>query len=274
MATYYAINEGGAWHAGSTWSTTATKDASRTGGATAPTSGDACILDDYSGNVTVSAGSSALTVTCTGYTGTLTYSTTNIALVVYGDVVYDSTMTLAGTGTLRTAGAGALTMDGLTFPGALYLGADLTLVEDVVVTGILTFSTTLTIAGAFDITCGTLKHMGGTVTFPDGHILTVTTAIAAGSAAFGTTTIQSTTAEVKAYIAYTGADASAIKVGGVAFTDIDFSTHSTPVTDLDNWYGGTLTRTVGITNRTSADIGGGVATARGAYGTRMLGIGV
>ena len=47
-----------------------------------------------------------------------------------------------------------------------------------------------------------------------------------------------------------------LQVFKVAFTDVDFSTYSTPVTGLDNWYGGTLTRCTGITNRTSADIGG------------------
>ena len=37
------------------------------------------------------------------------------------------------------------------------------------------------------------------------------------------------------------------------FTDVNASGSAI---GLDNWYGGTLTRTTNITNRTSADIGG------------------
>jgi hypothetical protein len=37
----------------------------------------------------------------------------------------------------------------------------------------------------------------------------------------------------------------------MTFTNIAFSV------PVDNWYGGTLTGTTNITNRTSADIGGG-----------------
>lgn len=90
--TYYAINAGGNWTAGGTWSVVSAKDASRVGGATAPTNADTCYLDDYSGNVTINGASACLTLDMNGngaYGGTLAFGT--------------QTLTVSGVATLRGA---------------------------------------------------------------------------------------------------------------------------------------------------------------------------
>ena len=149
MATYYAINAWWNRSAGSTWSTTATKDASRTGWATAPTSADTCILDDYSGDVTIDTTTCVCKIiNCTtngNYAWTLTFSTNNIlSTATAGSVVFASTMTLAGTGNLNVVGTNSLTSGWLTFPGSLtFTGASSTktLVDNWTVTWLFTSAT-------------------------------------------------------------------------------------------------------------------------------------
>ncbi len=94
MVTYYAVNAGGTWNTGATWSTISAKNATRVGGAVAPTSADTCILDDYSGNVTLNAGSVCLNIDENGngaYGGTLAFGTQT--LTVSGDATLRGAMT-------------------------------------------------------------------------------------------------------------------------------------------------------------------------------------
>lgn len=157
MATYYGINAGGNWSAGGTWSTISAKDASRVGGATAPTNADDCILDDYSGSVTVDTTSCvAKTVNCTvngNYAGTLTFTATK-TLACSGSVTFASTMTLSGTGRLVVNAAATFTSAGLTFPGDVTFSSSTTttLVGNLSITGVLTFGAGCIFAGAYDIT--------------------------------------------------------------------------------------------------------------------------
>lgn len=284
MATYYAVNAGGNWTAGATWSTTATKDASRTGGSTAPTASDDCIIDDYSGNVTVNANSVCKSLDCNGggaYVGTLTF-TAPFTLTVSGSVTFSTGMTVAGTGNLSIAAAGTLTSagvdvsiglltlagasaktlntDGTTWPSiAILSGAQtITLSSDLQCTTLDLNGNygNITFAGAYDITCAKLMAgYGGpqTTTIVSGQTLTVTTSLLMGCNYEHITTLKSSTASVAAYLTYQGTVANCA-VSGMAFTDIDASGSAQ---GIDNWYGQTLTRTTGITNRTSADIGGG-----------------
>jgi hypothetical protein len=255
MATYYAINAGGNWSAGATWSTVSAKDASRVGGSTAPTNADDCILDDYSGNVTVNTTTCACkSITCTGYTGTLTFTAAQ-RLIVSGDVVFSAGMALAGTGDLRFQATATLNMAGLTFPGSMSnnTSGTITLLADLVITGALTATNALlTFAGAFDVTCSSLRLYYGLI-IPSGQTLTITESITLMASIVTVPTIKSSTASSTAYLTYQGTVANCA-IAGYIFTDIDASGSAQ---GLDNWYGGTLTRTAGITNRTSADIGGG-----------------
>jgi hypothetical protein len=162
MATYYAINAGGNFSAGGTWSTTATKDASRTGGATAPTNADTCILDDYSGAVTVDHATACLCkiLDCTSngnYAAELTFTADKV-LFVSGNVIFSATMTIAGTGTLTINAACALT-PGVTFTGSVSLaGTTVTLGADWTITG------SLTSASGTNVMNGNTCYIGGSLT--------------------------------------------------------------------------------------------------------------
>jgi hypothetical protein len=162
MATYYAINAGGNFSAGGTWSTTATKDASRTGGATAPTNADTCILDDYSGAVTVDHATACLCkiLDCTSngnYASTLTFTAAKV-LFVSGNVIFSAAMTIAGTGTLTINAACALT-PGVTFTGSVSLaGTTVTLGADWTITG------SLTSASGTNVMNGNTCYIGGSLT--------------------------------------------------------------------------------------------------------------
>ena len=279
MATYYAIAAGGNWGAGGTWSTTATKDASRTGGATAPTASDDCIVDDYSGLVVVNATNCVCkTLTCTGNTAGMTFTAAQ-RLTASGSVTFDDTMgsNLTGTGELRFGATATLTMDGLTFPGSVSINGSITLTlgGTLTVTGWLTFMLGGSLSGAYSVTCANASFGPGTTSLVAGQTLTITSLLSAipGLYIGGYTrpALVSATPSSKTYLAYTGA-ASSISVFGAAFTDVDFSTYSTPVTNLGNWYGGTLTRCTGITNRTSADFATAAQAAKILDDTTISGI--
>jgi hypothetical protein len=67
--------------------------------------------------------------------------------------------------------------------------------------------------------------------------------------AFNSCTIRSTIASSDTFLTYQGTAANC-KIAGMTFTDVNASGSAQA---LDNWYGGTLTRTTNIINRTTAD---------------------
>jgi hypothetical protein len=280
MATYYGVNAGGNWATAGTWSTTATKDASRTGGASAPTNADDCVLDDYSGNVTVNTTSCvAKTLSCVvngNYAGTLTF-TSGQTLTVSGNVTFSSTMTLSGTGNLTINGASAtLTSAGiassitnLRFTASVTLHTNgttwnniaaannlqtWTLSSNLNCSGTLISSVLSAFAGAFDVSCGTLLYIntgGNSLNLVAGQTLSVSTAIYIGG---GNTSgssgciIRSATASSDAYLVYNGTRGNC-QIAQVKLTDIN-ATGSTQ--NLDTFCS-TLTRCTNITDRTPSD---------------------
>jgi len=114
-----------------------------------------------------------------------------------------------------------------------------------------------TFAGAYNITCDNLGGIhrggGGNLIIPSGQTLTITTSLTLGNTVNYVSLIKASTPSSSAYLVYSGTVANC-KIFMTTFTDIDASGSAQ---GLDNWYGGTLTRCSGITNRTSADIGGG-----------------
>ena len=279
MATYYGVKGSSNWNSGN-WSTTATKDASRTGSGVTPAATDDCILDDWSsdgGSVVWTI--NALTcvcksLTCTGYAGELATGTFGSQrLGISGSATFEGTgMTFSGTGEIRlNTTAATITCDGATIP---FLGINVAAVTlgDALLCGTLyNFGAALTFTGEHDITVASLFGTLG-ITWPGSQTITVGTAMHLKSAASGLGAGAFTMKSVSgtANLVYNGAAADCVVVG-VTFTDVAYSTTSGPVTALDNWYGGTLTRTSGITNRTSADIGGG---GGGVYRSHSIGIGV
>lgn len=250
MATYYGVKGSSNWNSGN-WSTTATKDATRTGSAVTPLATDDCILDDWTsdgGGVTWTVNATSCvckTLVCTGYAGAIAFTAAQ-QLAASGSVTFDGTHTISGTGTLRFNAAGTLTMDGITFPGNLTLGASFTLTipENTIITGTFTVAAvTSVLSGAFNLTCANLIITAtASLSLVAGKTLTVSTSITA--MANSTTTIKSVTASSDAFLLFNGL-ASACKVGGMTFTDINCANV------INNWYGGTLTRTTGIYNLTS-----------------------
>jgi hypothetical protein len=128
-AAITAAAGGGQWTAPTTWV-----------GGVVPTATDDVILDGTSGSVTVGTNGVGKTLTCTGYTGTLTISDLK-TLTISGSVVLVAGMGYAGTGTLKIDAAGNFDSGGLTITTSLTLGSfTTTFLSDVTVDGLLTQS--------------------------------------------------------------------------------------------------------------------------------------
>ena len=112
-------------------------------------------------------------------------------------------------------------------------------------------------SGAYDISCGTLiLQVGSTFSMVSSRTLSVSTSMFLEGINTDITTIKAVTTSTAFNLDYNGTAANC-QVYEVTFTDVDASLSAQ---GIDNWYGGTLTRTTNITNRTSADIGGGGTT--------------
>lgn len=256
MATYYGVKGSSNWNSGN-WSTTSAKDASRTGSGVTPTASDDCIIDDWTsdgGGViwTVNATSCVCkSLVCTGYAGDLAFTASQI-LAISGNITFANTMTISGTGILRPAASGTLTMAGLTFPGTVSFTSSLTvtLTGNLTITNGLDLLSTVTFAGAYNITCGNLLLGGSkTITLVSGQTLTILSSIVSAANQFGANKIQSGTASSSTAFIYQGTTANC-KIAGMQFTDIDASSSSVPIF---NWGGGTLTRCTNIYNATALD---------------------
>lgn len=136
MANRYAVAAGGNWTANATWSTT-------DGGmpdTVAPTASDDVFLTSNSGNVTISATSVGKSLTCTGYTGTLTHNAFNLTISGSVTLVAGMTYTPLATSTLTINAAGTLTIGGKLLPllvlstGTTTLGDNLTFMDSKVIT--------------------------------------------------------------------------------------------------------------------------------------------
>lgn len=149
MANKFARAVGGNWDTDATWSTT------DGGGAdtTKPTSSDDVFLTATSGQVTINAAANCKTLTCTGYTNTLTHNT--FALNTFGNIVFVSGMTYTQvTGAyINFSTAGTLTTGGKTMP-SLIATAKITLGDNV------TFSAATTLYIKLD-SSGTALDMNG-----------------------------------------------------------------------------------------------------------------
>ena len=123
-ANRYARGVGGNWTDNATWSTTS-------GGAAdtvAPTASDDVFLDANSGQVTISAVSVGKSLTCTGYTGTLTHNAFD--LTISGNITLVSGMTYtpaSASSRLRFLAAGTFTSGGKTPWSVAVLSVNVTL---------------------------------------------------------------------------------------------------------------------------------------------------
>lgn len=286
MATYYAMNAGGNWQTAATWSTVADKDANRAANpaGSAPTNAIDCVIDDYSGNVTVDQTTCVCkSLDCTGHTGTLTFASGK-TLTASGSVTFVSGMTVSGTGYLTINAAGTVTTGGisveisrLTLSGASAktLNTNGTTWPSITITAgtqTITLSSALqcnyficstnfgaiTFSGAYNITsqnCSMGYLFSTSITFVSGQTLTITGSLVMfGKNYYNETeqvyTVKSGTASSKTYIRFTGSTSNCM-ISGITFTDVEFNI------PVYNYAGGTLTRTTNITNATMDDIGSG-----------------
>jgi len=158
MATYYFRSTGTNWGNAGDWS--ATPSPSYTAGAV-PTSADDAVFEAASANCIINAGATrnCVNLTCTSYTGTLTFNTN---LTVTGNVSLGSaSMTMAGTSTLALTPGTTLT---LTSAGCI-CAVPMSITRSTG-TATLTWGSNWTQSGAFTLSGTTAwTWNGNTVTF-------------------------------------------------------------------------------------------------------------
>ena len=253
MATYYPITQGGNWSAAGTWNTAPNQ---HTGNApNAPLASDDIVFDSHADHEVAidTATCVCKTLTCQDPGNAIAFTAGQI-LTVSGSVTFCAGMTLTGTGTLKIAAAATLTSNGNTFPGSInfaYIGT-ITLADALTLTDLLAISASATMAGNFNISCGSFRQDSGTeLILIAGRTLTIANGLSLnGVDDAWATNLKSSSQTVKANLIYNGTVANC-KVFAVTFGNIAYS--GAIVTNLDAWYGATLSCT-GITVRTSQDI--------------------
>ena len=188
MVTYYAMNAGGVWSAAGTWSSVAAKDVTRVSNGLVPTNAIDCVIDDYSGDLSVTATSSCKTAdfnTNGAYGGTLTI---NAALSASGSVTFSAGILLAGGAAsikiLNINSAATFTTQNKAIPFAVGLNASVVLVGNLSCTWVVIGTAAVTMTGNYDITCDyfiTNYSTASTFTLPNGRTLTISTGIAYGN---------------------------------------------------------------------------------------------
>lgn len=142
MASRYWVGGTATWDgtAGTKWATTS----GGAGGAAVPTAADDVFFDAASGavTVTVSSGSVALSINCTGFTGTLSGGGT---VTVSGSVTIVAGMTISGTFNWVINGTGTFTSGGKSFSTFTVNGSGIT----------VTLGSALSLSGEFQLTQGT-----------------------------------------------------------------------------------------------------------------------
>ncbi len=190
-------------------------------------------------NLTINTAGTITLGTNVGYlTGTLTYTSGTI-------VNTDSTLNLTGSSTLNTSGMTWNNISCLT-------ASTITLTSNLTCGGVLrTAGLSISFAGSYDISCATLRiDIGATITLVASRTLTASTNLWIQGGGSSTTTIRSSISSTATNLTFQGTSANQI-VSVATFTDINASGSAQ---GIDNWYGGTLTRTTNIINRTSSSI--------------------
>lgn len=170
MAVRYLISGGtGNWNSTSNWSATS----GGASGASFPIAGDDVIFDiaSLNANITINVASACATLTCSDYTGTLTFTST---LSTTGNLVFSTGMLTAGAGTLSfTTNTFSITSNGVSLRNVTGSGSPvITLIDNCSVINLSKTgaSGTFTINGLFNIsvsgnlTVGTNTFMTGTAT--------------------------------------------------------------------------------------------------------------
>jgi len=202
MATYYFRNSNGNWSAASSWSTSSGGLAN----GAVPTATDDAILDNNSGGCTVDAASVCKSLTCTGYTGTLTMTN---GLTISGNITLVSGMTISGASGLTFNASSTWISNNKTWPNSITVSATSTItINSFVFTigGTLTLSAALTFAGTNGFTTNnfTCTTAGLTHTLVAGNTYTITGAMTTTGTATSHIILTSSSAGTYAILTLTG----------------------------------------------------------------------
>ena len=191
--------------------------------------------------------------------GTITLGT---AVAKEGGIfTYTAGTVNAGNSTFYTGKNTTLNIDGMSLYNFTIVSMNftLTLGSDLNITNNFTLnynvSGALTMAGNYSITCGKFymyTYQNVTFNFVSSQTFTINTGLYLNGRTDKILTIKAVTASTAFNLVFNGTAANC-SIYRATFTDVNASDSAI---GLDNWYGGTLTRTTNITNRTSADIGG------------------
>lgn len=198
MANRYWVGGTASWDgtAGTKWSATS----GGAGGASVPTSADDVFFDNLStGTVTIATGNTgAKSITCTGFTGTLTGTA---AITVSGSITLVAGMTYSHTGTVTINATATLTTAGKAFSGLTINGSGITVsLGDALNISTralrLTLGTFTTTASNYSITAGSYTQTGGALTL-NASSVTVSDggnawSVSGGTVSAGTSTITMT----------------------------------------------------------------------------------
>lgn len=139
------VSGAGTWDstAGTKW---ADSPANTAGGASVPTTSNDVYFASGEQTVTISSGQSAKSLSCTGFSGVLTWSTGSTSLTVAGSIAYSSTMATGTQGDILVTGTGTISSAGLTLCNDLTInGAGIT----------VTLASALGISGSLSVWQGT-----------------------------------------------------------------------------------------------------------------------
>lgn len=202
MATYYFRNANGNWGAAGSWSISSGGPAN----GAIPTSADDAILDANSGGCTVNVTSVCKSLTCTGYTGTLTMTS---GITVSGDITLASAMTISGTSGLTFNASSTWVSNNKTWPNSVTISATSTITINsfkFTISGTLTLSAAVTFAGtnSFSTNNFTCTTAGLTHTFLAGNTYTITGLMTTTGTAASHIVLKSSSTSVYAILTLTG----------------------------------------------------------------------
>jgi hypothetical protein len=253
MPTYYKRDNTGTtnWNLATSWSTVGSTSSTNSGTFPSSATADPVIFDSFSSNVTINVASACTSVTCTAYTGQITFTN---SLSVRGNVTFSTGMTTTGTGNLIITGTSTLTSNSVELSGGLEFAP-------------FTFSLTGTIADNWTIV-GSLTRTGAnayTIT-GSGGVRTITVQGSfTGSLTINNITIRMTgTGSLSGGAASTGGGSIEIDTAGIISHNGTFSLNGIVFTYTNGTFNSTSTLACG-SNTVTLNNWGNISRAFSAF---------
>lgn len=249
MANRYWVGGTASWDgtAGTKWATTS----GGAGGASVPTSADDVFFDAAStGTCTISAGNTgAKSITCTGFTGTLSFSAT---ISLSGNLTLVAGMTVTGSGSIQFIATGTITSAGKTLSAITVIGSGITvdLADALTSSGAITVTQGTFATNNYNVTATSLSSSNSNTRTINLGSSTVTLSGAGAAITFTTQTNLTFNAGTSTIVL--SSPSGAIAVGtGVTFYNVSWT--STAIT-TPSIQGANTFNNISVTGRTSAGI--------------------